>query len=445
MSHLSGELELLLKVSSVLASTHPLQDMLSELLSEVLKTLTAERGFLVLKRNGQWTSVATHLIEVHPRLEPGRFSRTLVDHVCSTGETCVILSTEDCAIRAPSLVLSGLRSVICAPLMWDSSAHGAIYLEKAVSLGPFREIHGELLAAIAQQASRTLQTAWLQSKLQEVYQRSAFEKPRPEETQTISEALDRIMDGSTPTREIEQGTAQTQECRAFLFGRLRVNSPHSQGDWKSKRDRELFAYLALNRGSHLHEESLMERFWPEKPAEKARHSLHNSITQIRKILGCRERRLLERRQDCYTLASECWTDIARFTDALREGQRCVRAGDWEKALPLLHEAERLAEHPLLEGMANDWVASYRYSYADQLAECRTLLADHFHSRGKHLLALEGWRRILAQDPCHERACRGAVDALTALHRNSEAARVYYAFTEAFERELGLPPPFTIEP
>lgn len=453
MSDRLREFELLLKVSSVLAGAKPLTFMLTELLHEILTTLAAERGFVVLKRSGRWTAVASHFIDVNPHLEPGQFSRTLVDHVASDRETCLIANSDDCDFNSPSLVLSGIRCILCAPMIWDGEVQGAVYVDKRLRNGAFQGVHRELLAAIAQQASRTLQTAWLQAKLQESYQESAFLLPSPEDSRTIAGVFDRLVDGletadgarleKPETSGHDTGDSSAQ-CRIYLFGPLRVEAALGEGDWKSKRDRELLAYLALYQGSYIHEERLMEMFWPGKPAEKARHSLHNSITQIRKLLGCRERRRLKRQLDCYSVTSDCWTDVEAFRQTFREGRELARGGDWERALPALHEAERLAQRPFLEGMEAEWVPSFRYAFTDDLSECRTLLADYFHSRGKHLLALEGWRRLLDQDPCHERACQGAVEALVALGRRSEASRLYQTFAERFERELDLPVPFAFE-
>ena len=55
-------------------------------------------------------------------------------------------------------------------------------------------------------------------------------------------------------------------------------------EWASKRDRLLVAYLCTRLGSVSTEDELLELLW-QKDGVKARHSLHNSVSQARRVLS----------------------------------------------------------------------------------------------------------------------------------------------------------------
>ena len=54
--------------------------------------------------------------------------------------------------------------------------------------------------------------------------------------------------------------------------------------WRSKRARQLFAYLALNRHDDLSRHRLMGVFWPEHSEERAENNLSLTVLAVRKLL-----------------------------------------------------------------------------------------------------------------------------------------------------------------
>lgn len=446
MSTQHQELELLLKVSEVLASAKPLQESLTDLLAEVLRTLSAERGFVVLRDGDGWTSFASHMIEVGTTLELGSYSRTLVEQVAASGETILVLDTTASSLyQVPSIVLTGIRSILCSPLKWDGQVQGAVYVDNRISGGLFKESHRQVLASIARQASQALHASWLQNRLLQVCGPATTGWGTPEDPAAVARTLDGLLHPDESSLPHNQNNPPvSQQAKVYLFGPLRLQGFRGTGQWKSRRDLEIFSYLALHQGRLQSEEKLMELFWPHKPPEKARHSLHNSITQIRKVLGDSSRSILVRQLDGYTLSKECRVDLTEFRAHCRSGLKEASREQWEHALGPLGQAEAAAASPLLEGLESEWVYPEREWVQGKLTEVRERFAAYFHARGKHLLALEGWNRILAHDPCHEAACRGQIRALVELGRAGEAKRAYEAFAQAFLRELDLPPPFALD-
>ncbi|MCA9795338.1 MAG: bacterial transcriptional activator domain-containing protein, partial [Candidatus Eremiobacteraeota bacterium] len=112
----------------------------------------------------------------------------------------------------------------------------------------------------------------------------------------------------------------------------------------------------------------------------------------------------------------------------------------EAALPALQRAERLARGDFLAGTFEEWGGELRLRLADQLTECRNLLAGYYRQRGKLIQAVELWERVLLQDNCCQEAYQGLMECYPALERQADAIKTYHNCVRAFKAELDLPPP-----
>mgnify|MGYP000868812056 CR=1 FL=1 len=430
----ADQLALLLRVNAILHSTQSLEDVLQELIVQVSQTLRAERGFVVLRQpEGEWRPVAAHSLDASKLEESTRYSRTIVETVASSGQALLTSDALDNFGNISSITLQGIRSILCAPLRWRGQVQGVVYADHSVKAGIFTISHLQLLEAIADQASRTLETAALHEELRKIHQTQAqMGVPK-----VVDSVLDCLRSGQV---DPPQDPSPMLGPRIDLFGPLRVQiGERSIQDWATRKDRDLFAYLAAHRGQVVHEDKLMDLFWSQG-GKNGRHSLHNSITQIRKTLGDTRREIVLRKLDGYSLAAECWTDIEEFAQAYRRGKEAVRKGLCDEAIAELSRAESLAERSFLEGSEAEWIDPLRLRLSQQTIECRNLLAEDFRNRGKHLLAIELWNRVLEHDRCCDSAYRGLIDAYRELGRMSEATRVYQACVKAYREELDLEPP-----
>lgn len=441
LKHSENEhLSLLLKVNEVLNSALSIHDVMRDLIRQVIEALGAERGFVVLRKDDDWQILATHYVDPAQVVKNLYFSRTIVSQVAESGQPmlCVDAARDDWNTNVASIVLQGIRSILCAPLRWAGKIQGVVYADNSLRAGQFSETHLAIFSAIADQASRNLEMNALQEQLRRVHQETLDQSS---EGQAGSEAVEFAL------RNLEQEDHQvwnaaeyapTQGLAISLFGPFRVSLDGDPiEDWTTRKNRELLAYLATHRGQVVHEEKLMDLFWSQG-GKKGLHSLHNGITQLRKAL--RSRDLVERKLDGYTLGSQAWIDIEQFATVFREGRSAARLGRWEQALPLLGRAERLAEAEFMEGCYSEWTFPVRQRLEEQVQECRELLAKHFSQHGKHLVAIELWKRVLQYDRCREEAYRGLMQAYRALGRWSEVMRTYQACEKAFQEELDLPPP-----
>lgn len=432
---LEGEqLALLLRVNAILQSTQSLEEVLQELIVQVSQTLRAERGFVVLRQpEGDWKPVAAHCLEASKLEEATRYSRTIVETVASSGQALLTSDALDHFGNVSSITMQSIRSILCAPLRWQGRVQGVVYADHSVKTGIFTISQLQILEAIADQASRTLETAALHEELRKIHQAKApMGVPK-----VVDTVLDCLQSGQSDSL---RDPPPSLGPRISLFGPLQVQiGERIITDWSTRKDRDLFAYLAAHRGQVVHEEKLMDLFWSQG-GKNGRHSLHNSITQIRKTLGDTKREVVLRKLDGYSLAADCWTDIEEFSRTYKSGKEAARKGLWDEALFELGRAESLAERAFLEGSEAEWIDPLRLRLSEQVIECRSLLAEDFRSRGKHLLAIELWKRVLEHDRCCESAYRGLIDAYRELGQMSEATRAYQACVKAYREELDLEPP-----
>lgn len=448
MEHSKNEhLSLLLKVNEVLNSALSIHDVMGDLIRQVIEALGAERGFVVLRKDDDWQILATHYVDSAQVVQDRYFSRTIVSTVVESGQPMLCVDArEDWSTNVASIVLQGIRSILCAPLRWAGKIQGVVYADNSVRAGQFNETHLTIFSAIADQASRNLEMNALQEQLRRVHQETleraeVHEDDLTTERRAGAEAVEfalRKLEREEPRVWSAPEHSPAQGLAISLFGPFRVSLDGEPiEDWSTRKNRELLAYLAAHRGQVAHEEKLMDLFWSQG-GKKGLHSLHNGITQLRKAL--RSRDLIERKLDGYTLGSSAWIDIEQFATRFRAGRTAARLGRWDEALPLLGQAERLAGAEFMEGCYSDWTFPKRQRLEEQVQECRELLANHFSQHGKHLIAIELWKRVLRYDRCREEAYRGLMEAYRALGRWSEVMRTYQACEKAFQEELDLPPP-----
>ncbi len=470
----NDHLGLLFKANSILNSTETLEQILETLIQEVIATLGAERGFVVLREDQSWRTVAAHYKSPEQRIAATRFSQTLVTKVCESGQPLLTLDAlEEQNPPSPSIVMHNIRSVVCVPLLWEGRIQGVVYADNSVKAGAFTTRDLQILEAIAGHASKTLEAAALHQKLKLLYQ-GHLEQARQSsaltassndglgtwEGQAGSKTLDTLLsllEGSSTPSEPQLPAApskplqtakpkQPKSCtpRIYLFGSLRVRCGEElRQDWPVRKDRELLAYLSAHLGRVVHEDLLTELFW-SKGGPRARHSLQNSITQIRKMLDDSNRELLQRKLDGYTLNQACWVDTDEFSRCCREGTLARQQGDWDTAIAALSKADNLATGEFLEGLHGDWIDPIRHRLQEELVLCRIHLAEYFQDRGRHALSIELWKRVLHQDNCSEVAYRGLLQAYRALGRRADAVRTFQECKKAFHEELDLAPPADFE-
>ncbi|MEW6282001.1 MAG: BTAD domain-containing putative transcriptional regulator, partial [Candidatus Eremiobacterota bacterium] len=271
--------------------------------------------------------------------------------------------------------------------------------------------------------------------------RSLLAQARLDPSRAISQKAEALLEGSPED-------SRALGLQVFLLGKLRVvvgAEEIGEDGWPTRKIRSLLACLASARGEPISEEKLMARFW-EHSGERARHSLHNSVSQIRRVLGERlgpmARRAVVKRQEGYVLNRDfpCWVDLEEFRERLLRGRYLAERGRWDEALVELQRVDRLYRGEFLEGIYEEWCEDLRLKCLGSLIEALQLLARYFLERGKPEVSADYWRRILARDNCHEDAYLGLMHCSLQLGRPGEAVKIYHQCGQVLKKELNLSPP-----
>ena len=169
------------------------------------------------------------------------------------------------------------------------------------------------------------------------------------------------------------------------------------------RARALLRLLAINVGSSIHRESLVEALWPEGDADTGVHNLQVAVSAVRKTLadaGVSKDLGVVRHGEAYRLALHRLdaSDHVRFLDAVKRAKAALSRGDettaFNEATKALHEygGELLHE----DGPA-EWVVSARSRAATQHEAAAVIVAKSLIARGEFAEAIE-----LCESVIHER-------------------------------------------
>jgi sigma-B regulation protein RsbU (phosphoserine phosphatase) len=159
-------LALLYRVTQTFGSSLDLGEVLNLVMDEVIAAVKAERGFVVLRDadTGRLEVRAARGLE-HRSLDAPefQFSRGVVERVA--GEGAPILTSDaqtDARLKLrESVMLLGLRSILCVPLKLKTEISGVIYVDNRVHAGLFTEADLDLLQSIALSAAIAIENARL--------------------------------------------------------------------------------------------------------------------------------------------------------------------------------------------------------------------------------------------------------------------------------------------
>lgn len=164
-SHHSDRLALLYRLSQTFNTSLDLNEVLNKVIDEVIQVLHAERGFVMLFGPGgsQTFHVARGLDRRTIDQPQFEVSQSVVQKVASTGQPIL---TSDAQTDArfnmrQSIMLLGLRSILCVPLKVKDEVRGVVYADNRFEVGIFTPADLDLISAIASIAAIAIENARL--------------------------------------------------------------------------------------------------------------------------------------------------------------------------------------------------------------------------------------------------------------------------------------------
>lgn len=163
----SSELETLYEIARMLNSTLGFDEVLRLVMDQVISVVSAERGFLVLldPATGELRFEIARDKEAHS-IDASAFdfkiSRSTVERVVRTRQP--LMTGHDAQVELgnqESVVIHGIRSIMCAPLIVRDSCIGAVYVDSRIVAGLFMPKQVDLLMAFCRQAAIAIDNARL--------------------------------------------------------------------------------------------------------------------------------------------------------------------------------------------------------------------------------------------------------------------------------------------
>jgi sigma-B regulation protein RsbU (phosphoserine phosphatase) len=180
----------LYEITRQLNSSLDLDVVLEYVMDRVIEVTGAERGFLML-REGKTNELVFRVARGMDRTDLNspefQVSTSILRKVQRTGQPLLTdnAQSDDRFTRGESIMVLGLRSILCVPIMVKERLIGLVYVDNRLHEGLFNEGHRDLLAAFASQAGIAIDNARL-------YQ-VAVEKGRMEKELQMAKDIQRGM------------------------------------------------------------------------------------------------------------------------------------------------------------------------------------------------------------------------------------------------------------
>jgi class 3 adenylate cyclase len=144
--------QLVLRMNDAIAQASDGNELFNVLLEQLFLVIPAERGAVLLGNNAEDVrAVAVRTKQGTDERIP--ISRTLVRRMFTQREALLVLNlATDKRLESKSLITQGVRSVLCAPLIYDGMVVGAVQLDSA-RIGVFAQEDLQILVGVARQAA----------------------------------------------------------------------------------------------------------------------------------------------------------------------------------------------------------------------------------------------------------------------------------------------------
>ena len=223
-----------------------------------------------------------------------------------------------------------------------------------------------------------------------------------------------------------------------LFGEFEVVKGGEPIPIRGAKQRALLALLALNRGSPVSADRLIDQLWGDGQTAKPANALQAQIVQLRRTLGASAIVTSESGYALEICAADL--DTARFEDLVAEGRRLSTEGAVARASAVLGEALRLRRGEPLSEFAYAGFADAERAHLNELALVATEYRIEADLGLGHHNELVGELEALCRDhPLRERLWELLMLALYRAGRQAEALRAYTDIRDRLVEELGVDP------
>jgi len=183
------------EAASALISHFPLDQLVQRIIELVLRAVPAERGALLLRREGESGALEVMARRGYADREEIRISKTIIEVVLEAKNAILTLDamSDERFDSAASILMQGIRSILCVPLVNNNrEVIGLIYLDDRLASEVFSENALRLVGLIANMAAVKVENCYLLE--------DQIEKKRMEEQLAVGSHIQRrLLPAKEPT------------------------------------------------------------------------------------------------------------------------------------------------------------------------------------------------------------------------------------------------------
>lgn len=228
--------EKLLEINRQLNMEHNLNRLLELIMDSVLVLVQAERGFLILERDGKLEiPVARNIDKETIKGAKGKISRSIAEEVIRTNKPVMTVDAlkDQRFDKYASVHELKLRSVLCIPLRVKERVVGSLYVDNRFQVGAFKPEDLKVMEAFADQSAIALENARLIAENE--LKRRMLENSNAKIRKLVEE-LERKVD--MQSLEIENLHKELESGREL---KTKYDYPHIVG--RSSRMKEVFSLM----------------------------------------------------------------------------------------------------------------------------------------------------------------------------------------------------------
>lgn len=331
-----------IKASQAMSAEIELDRLLEQMMRIALENAGAQRGALILERNGEWViealAEADNEITVLQALDLRKSAVVSADIVYAVALTRNSIVLDDAAHRGDFIHDAyinrrGVKSVMCTPLVNQGQLHGVLYLENNLTTYAFPVERLELLNLLSAQMALSLNNARLYKQAQEeIAERKLAEAALQESEQRFRNIFNSVNDAILVLDEVSGNILDVNETMSIMYGFTRQEAlglslgdlssnfpPYTQTDalnWLKKTVAEgpqLFEWMAKDRLDRL--------FWVEVNMRLTNISGHKrvlvvvrDITERKQVEEALEKRIVALTQPLDSAEDIAFEDILNLED-----------------------------------------------------------------------------------------------------------------------------------
>ncbi len=171
------DLATVMKASQAISNEIVLDKLLKKLMKTVIENAGAQKGFLILKKAGDWVIEAEGLVDSDEITtlqslpidsKAPQLSAAIVNYVARTQDNVVLNDAvnEGEFTTDPYIIANQPKSLLCTPLLNQGQLNGILYLENDLSTGAFTSGRLEILQLLSSQAAISIENSKLYNNLE---------------------------------------------------------------------------------------------------------------------------------------------------------------------------------------------------------------------------------------------------------------------------------------